>query len=355
NQADTRLPLFEGLQQASVLRRLGSAKHDFSVKLVDQLQQQGRSRERARINGVPFIREDSLQLRNQIVGKTQQDNARNPLTFREHTPSARQDFRWPGEARLAGTRSSLRVAMSRYSLIAYGVLPGSPIRNAYARYIFLVMLRMTWPEKGFEERLNVEKCQVRLSARFAKKRQGQFARVVITPHRRLAAGDSPAGRNKVPTPRAMVHRVQDQPLMRRLTRQIGLAEKGLGNSQSGLAISPGLPGGLARTRQIIPQTPEPLRRDCRRRAIDRLAVIVGIGGCVQTIAQLLKAGGARVPVRDPIRSGLFNVVVGSCCGRSPHHRLDLRASSQRSEFPVRHSLKKLQQLGESQNNPGQAA
>src|SRR5439155_13509840 len=203
NQADTRLPLFEGLQQASVLRRLGSAKHDFSVKLVDQLQQQGRSRERARINGVPFIREDSLQLRNQIVGKTQQDNARNPLTFREHTPSARQDFRWPGEARLAGTRSSLRVAMSRYSLIAYGVLPGSPIRNAYARYIFLVMLRMTWPEKGFEERLNIEKCQVRLSARFAKKRQGQFARVVITPHRRLAAGDSPAGRNKVPTPRAM--------------------------------------------------------------------------------------------------------------------------------------------------------
>ena len=85
--------------------------------------------------------------------------------------------------------------------------------------------------------MDVGKPQLGLVRRRAVEHDRQLARVVIAPHRGLAARHLVAGRNVVPAVRAVINRVQNEPFVRRVGGKIRLLEKRLRDRQPRLIIA----------------------------------------------------------------------------------------------------------------------
>src|SRR5687767_9057384 len=95
--------------------------------------------------------------------------------------------------------------------------------------------RVSWVKNGSTH--TSEESGIDLATRLAEDEQGQFSRVVITPHRTLAVRHFLAGRDEVPTIGAMINRVEDEPLMLRGGAQIGFGEQRVGDLQAGLLVA----------------------------------------------------------------------------------------------------------------------
>src|SRR5437868_4853310 len=90
--------------------------------------------------------------------------------------------------------------------------------------------------------------------------------MIIAPHGTLPVRDFLSRRDVIPAPRPMINRVEQQPLMLGIGREIWLTKKCVRDTQAGLPIF--CAALLIALRQhIISQPNKPLRRNCGRRTI----------------------------------------------------------------------------------------
>src|SRR5436190_20653317 len=101
----------------------------------------------------------------------------------------------------------------------------------------------------------------------------------------------------------MINRVEDQALVLRVGCEVRRVEKPIDNRQSGLPIAPAVVL-VASGREVIAEADQPLRGDSCSRAVNRLALVEGIGGLAQVIAEPMEIWRARVPHRNSIGAGV---------------------------------------------------
>src|SRR5690606_18606974 len=131
--------------------------------------------------------------------------------------------------------------------------------------------------------------------------------VVVTPHAGLAVGHVLAGRHVVPAVGAVVDRVQYQPLVGGVGRQVRLVEQGRGDREPGLPVPPAV---VAVDPQVVAQAQQPLGGDRGGGGVHRLVPVVRVGGPVPPVAEVDQSGGAGVPVRNAVAGGVREVEVG---------------------------------------------
>ena len=175
--------------------------------------------------------------------------------------------------------------------------------------------------------------------------------MVVAPLARLAVRDLAALRHVVPAVRPVVDGVQQQPLVRRVLAQVRRAEQRPRHRQPGLEQVAALALRLA----LLEQSAEPqqaLRRDRRRRRVDGLEVVLGVGRPVAVARELCEPGRARVPVRHAVGRRHLQVVVRHHARGLQHVGLDLGPASERLELRVFQRLQELELLREAQQHPG---
>ena len=150
----------------------------------------------------------------------------------------------------------------------------------------------------------------------------------------------------------MVDRVQNQPLMFRIGGQVRLLEQRCRHGQSGLSITGAL-RFFAGVCEIVAQTNQPLRRDGRRRGIDRLKVVVRIGAFGQIVAEAMDIRRPGVPGRDAVHAAVLEIKIGGGTGRLEHHRGQFSSATKRLERRVLQRHEKLELLRISAKRPGQ--
>ena len=150
----------------------------------------------------------------------------------------------------------------------------------------------------------------------------------------------------------MVDRVQNQPLMFRIGGQVRLLEQRCRHGQSGLPIARTL-RFFTSVDEIVTQTNQPLRRDGRRRGINRLKVVVWIGTLGQIVAQSMDVSRTGVPGRDAIRTAILEIKIGGGTGRLEHHRGQFSSATKRLERRVLQRHEKLELLRIPAKRPGQ--
>src|SRR5687767_10212753 len=94
--------------------------------------------------------------------------------------------------------------------------------------------------KGSVTMALIEEGWIRPGFGLAQNHQGQFARVVIAPHRAFAVGNFLAFGDVVPAVWAVINRMQEKPLVLVFNRQIWLIKNRVRNREGCLSIPPSL-------------------------------------------------------------------------------------------------------------------
>lgn len=84
-----------------------------------------------------------------------------------------------------------------------------------------------------------EEGQVRFAPGFAADEEGEFAGVVIAPHRAFAVGYVGAGRDIIPAVGTMVDGMEEESLMAGVNGEIGFGEEGAGDGEAGRFVGRG--------------------------------------------------------------------------------------------------------------------
>ena len=134
-------------------------------------------------------------------------------------------------------------------------------RNGRLCGFFSTLLQIRFPRSALSD---LKERQVGLTLCFSQKQQRQFPRMIVSPHGRLPAGYLSAGWNVVPAFWAMVYGVEDQPLVLRMSRKVGLIKQCIRDGDGCLSITSPALGIFGPPLQISPQSPESLPGDCRR-------------------------------------------------------------------------------------------
>ena len=183
--------------------------------------------------------------------------------------------------------------------------------------------------------------------------EGQLTSMVVAPHRRFAARDPAAFGNMVPTIGTVINRMQDEPLMFRIGRKIGLRKDGVRNGQTSLPVA--IAARFAFVLKKAPEAQKTLCGDGRCRAVHRLEVVFDLCWTVEIIWDPVQLGSAGIPIGNSVSRCLLNVKITGCKSRTQKHDLDGITPAERFEVGVFQRGDPLKLFGISCDDPRKPA
>ena len=120
--------------------------------------------------------------------------------------------------------------------------------------------------------------------------------------------------------------MQNEPLVGRVGRKVGLAQESIEHGKAGLQVAAGRVAFCPRL-QVASEADQTLGSNCSGRTIDRLIRIERVGRPLEIIAQFRQTRGACIPVRNTTTGSLLNVKIASCLCSLEKIGLDFLGSS----------------------------
>ena len=155
--------------------------------------------------------------------------------------------------------------------------------------------------------------------------------MVVAPHGGFATRNLSSFRNVIPSVRPVINGVKEQAFVLGIGREIRFGEKSPCRGETGGEIV--LRGFFVSLLFENPgETEESLGRDGGGRTVDRFMFVKRFRRTVQVVAQVDKAGGASIPVRNAVGRGFAEIEVGGDAGDFEVAVEDFLFSSEILEF-----------------------